>query len=81
MGQRKRLSSREDGHSQREGEERVLSAPIQTDLAPAGARALPFWTGIARSRQKAAHPGRNPLDGDFADKTLPRKHCSPLRRL
>ena len=48
----------------------MLSAPIQTDLAR-----------IARSRQKAAHPGRNPLDGDFADKTLPRKHCSPLRRL
>ena len=59
----------------------MLSAPIQTDLAPAGAQALPFWTGIARSRQMAARPGRNPLDGDFADKALPRKHGSPLRRL
>ena len=29
----------------------MLSAPIRTDLAPAGARTLPFWTGIARSRQ------------------------------
>ena len=59
----------------------MLSAPIQTDLAPAGPKLSRFGTGIARSRQKAAHPGRNPLDGDFADKTLPRKHCSPLRRL
>ena len=81
MGQRKRLSSRGDCHSQRGRGGAGAVSPDPNRPGTGWGQSSPVLDRNCSQPPEGCPSGTQSLDGDFADKTLPRKHCSPLRRL